>query len=87
MPEPSVLLKIQATFSDERARSLAERFKAEGFAPFEEQDILIGFVRAVEEDESGYVITIEMTEAVVEGYLRGQNLDAPDNDDDFIGSD
>jgi len=80
MPEPSVLLKIQAARSDEKARSLAERFRTDGFAPFEEQDILIGFVRAVEEGENGYTITIEMSEAVVDGYLRGQPWDFPEDE-------
>lgn len=80
MPEPSVLLKIQANLEDEKAKSLAERFRSEGFAPFEEQEILIGFVRQVEEDENGYTITIEMTEAVVEGYLRGQSWDLEEED-------
>lgn len=79
MPEPTVLLKIQANHEDEKAKSLAERFRSEGFAPFEEQEILIGFVRAVEEDENGYTITIEMTEAVMEGYLRGQSSDFPED--------
>lgn len=80
MPEPTVLLKIQATLEDEKVRNLAERFRSDGFAPFEEQDILIGFVRAVEKDENGYIITIEMTDAVVEGYLRGQSWDLPEDE-------
>jgi hypothetical protein len=56
-----VIVRITSPKADKLAQGLLERFKAEGFCPFGDENILIGFVKDAEEEEDNIILTIDVT--------------------------
>jgi len=65
-----MIICIAAPPDDPEAEEYAKRIRKDGFCPFQAEGIHMGFIRAVERLDSGYLITIEVTEPEIEEHFR-----------------
>ncbi|OPY30730.1 MAG: hypothetical protein A4E31_00235 [Methanomassiliicoccales archaeon PtaU1.Bin030] len=56
-----MIVRITSPKTDKLAQGLLERFRADGFCPFGDDNILIGFIKEAEEEDENIILTIEVT--------------------------
>jgi hypothetical protein len=56
-----VIVRLTSPKTDKLAQGLLERFRADGFCPFGDENILIGFIKDAEEEDDNIILTIEVT--------------------------
>lgn len=56
-----MIVRITSPKADKLAQGLLGRFKADGFCPFGDENILIGFVKDAEEEGDNIILIIEVT--------------------------
>jgi molybdopterin synthase catalytic subunit len=49
---------------------MVERFERDGFCPFGAQGMHMGFVRSVDRNDGGFMITVEVTEPELEERFK-----------------
>ncbi|MDW5562331.1 MAG: hypothetical protein SA339_03820 [Methanomassiliicoccus sp.] len=64
-----MIVRIKANLSDRSAQELYKKFHEEGYAPWGNEDILMGFVRGAERTGKKYVITVDVTNPQAIDYI------------------
>ncbi len=73
-----MIIRISSPLTDTKGREMVERFRRDGFCPFGKPDLAMGWVREVEETETSFIITVEITEPGIARYF--QTLDKKEKD-------
>ncbi len=56
-----MIIRITSPRSDKAAKAMFERFRSEGYCPFGSEGFHMGFIKEATEDETGYVLTVSIT--------------------------
>jgi hypothetical protein len=65
-----MIVRIKSHRGDASAKRMYDRFRADGYCPFAHEDFLMGFLRDAREIESGYLLTVEVTNPQAINYIR-----------------
>ncbi len=73
-----MLVHLTSPRTDKLAREMMERFRADGYCPFGNDDFLIGFIKDAQEVGDEIVLTIEVTNPSAVEYLLSLKDNGPE---------
>lgn len=71
-------MRITANLSDPSAQDLYRKFHEDGYAPWGNDEILMGFVKDAVLASNKYVITVDVTNPQAIDYINSLQASAPD---------
>jgi hypothetical protein len=75
-----MIVRITANLSDPSAQDLYRRFHEDGYAPWGNDEILMGFVKDAVLTSNNYIITVDVTNPQAIDYIHSLETPAPDRD-------
>jgi hypothetical protein len=65
-----MIVRITANLTDPSAQGLYKKFHEEGYAPWGNEEILMGFVKNAELTPKKYIITVDVTNPQAIDYIH-----------------